>query len=89
MVCRVGAGGGEARALVGVRDVAKRAGVSTGTVSSVINGYASVSDERRARVLDAMAELGYVPNEMARNLFRKRTDRVGIIVPTIAHPFQV
>ncbi|MCH4161006.1 MAG: LacI family DNA-binding transcriptional regulator [Bifidobacterium sp.] len=73
--------------MVGVRDVAKSAGVSVGTVSSVLNNSVWVSDEIRSKVERAMKELGYVPNELARNLFRNRTDLVGVIVPTIAHPF--
>lgn len=73
--------------MVGVREVAKSAGVSVGTVSSVLNNSGWVSDEIRKKVEQAMQELGYVPNELARNLFRNRTDLVGVIVPTIAHPF--
>lgn len=73
--------------MVGMRDVAKRAGASVSTVSLVVNGTGYVSDEMRKRVQDAMDALGYIPNELARNFYRDRTDMVGVIVPTIRHPF--
>lgn len=53
-----------------MRDVAERAGVSVTSVSHVINGTRPVSDELRRRVLDAMGELGYRPNALARSLRR-------------------
>lgn len=73
--------------MVGMRDVAKKAGVSLSTVSLVMNGNGYVSAAMRERVEAAMSELNYIPNELGRNLFRNRTDTVGIIVPTIRHPF--
>jgi LacI family sucrose operon transcriptional repressor len=54
--------------MVGMRDVAKEAGVSLSTVSLVVNKTGYVSDDMRARVEAAMKELNYVPNELARNL---------------------
>lgn len=73
--------------MVGMRDVAKRAGVSLSTVSLVANGTGYVSDDMRDRVQRAMASLHYVPNDLARNLSQNRANTVGIIVPTIRHPF--
>lgn len=73
--------------MVGMRDVAKKAGVSLSTVSLVVNGTGYVSQEMRDRVEAAMRELDYIPNELARNLFSGRTSLVGVIVPTIRHPF--
>lgn len=73
--------------MVGMRDVAKRAGVSLSTVSLVVNGTGYVSDAMRERVEKAMKELSYIPNELARNLYRDRTNVVGLLVPTIRHPF--
>nr|WP_243390219.1 LacI family DNA-binding transcriptional regulator [Bifidobacterium margollesii] len=70
-----------------MRDVAKRAGVSLSTVSLAVNGTGYVADETRARIEAAMAELNYVPNELARNLYRGRTNLIGVTMPTIAHPF--
>lgn len=73
--------------MVGMRDVAKKAGVSLSTVSLVVNGTGYVSDDMRSRVTEAMRELNYIPNELARNLYRDRTNMIGVIVPTIRHPF--
>lgn len=73
--------------MVGMRDVAKKAGVSVSTVSLVVNGTGYVSAEMRDRVELAMHELNYVPNELARNLYSGRTYLIGVIVPTIRHPF--
>lgn len=68
-------------------DVAKLAGVGTMTVSRVLNNNPRVSPENRQRVLDAIAELNYVPNEVARSLREQRARQIGIIVPTIRDPF--
>lgn len=66
--------------MVGMRDVAKKAGVSLSTVSLVVNGNGYVSDDMRERVRKAMQALNYVPNELARNLYHDRTNLVGVIV---------
>ncbi|HVU79709.1 MAG TPA: LacI family DNA-binding transcriptional regulator [Gaiellaceae bacterium] len=60
--------------------VARRAGVSTATVSRVLNESARVSPAMRAAVEAAVAELGYVPNPAARNLARRRTDTIALVV---------
>ena len=73
--------------MVTIRDVAARAGVSSTTVSHVINDTRPVSAELRTRVDAAMAELGFQPNALARSLRRKRTHTVGMIVPDSANPF--
>ena len=70
-----------------IRDVAKEAGVSVGTVSMVLNHADYGSPAIREKVKAAVEKLQYVPSEMARNLSLKRTMTVGIIVPTVAHPF--
>jgi LacI family sucrose operon transcriptional repressor len=70
-----------------MRDVAKEAGVSLSTVSLVVNDTGYVSDDMRERVAAAMKKLDYIPNELARNFYRDRTDMIGVIVPTISHPF--
>jgi LacI family transcriptional regulator len=67
----------------GLKDVAKRAGVSTATVSRVINGTAVVSEDMRRRVEQACATLGYIPNGAARALSTRRTRTIGAVVPTI------
>ena len=73
--------------MVGMRDVAKKAGVSLSTVSLVVNNTGYVSDVMRAKVEAAMRELDYIPNELARNLYHDRTNTIGVIMPTIVHPF--
>ena len=73
--------------MVTIRDVAARAGVSSTTVSHVINKTRPVSDILRTRVEAAMAELGFQPNALARSLRRKRTHTLGMIVPDSANPF--
>ncbi len=72
---------------VTLRDVAERTGVSMRTVSNVVNGFAYVSAETRARVQQAIDELGYRPNLAARNLRGGRTGTIGLAVPELAAPY--
>ena len=74
-------------ASVTIRDVARRAGVSSMTVSRVINGNVRVSPTTRSRVEQAIAELGYVPSRLARGLSAQRTGTLALIVPDVANPF--
>ena len=67
--------------------VAKRANVSTATVSRVINGFPGVREKTSARVRKAIAEMNYVPNTNARNLRVGRTRLFGLIVSDINNPF--
>lgn len=62
-----------------IKDVARKAGVSVGTVSHVLNGSASVRDATRERVLAAIDELDYHPSATARSLRRRRTGVIGIV----------
>jgi len=73
--------------MVTMKDVARRAGVSTATVSHVINETRFVSGELKARVYQAMKELNYHPNAIARSLRRRKTHNIGMIVPDISYPF--
>jgi LacI family transcriptional regulator len=70
-----------------IRDVARRAGVSTMTVSRVINRSGYTSQETRARVERAVVELGYVPNALARHLRSKRTRTVALVLSDLTNPF--
>jgi LacI family transcriptional regulator len=72
---------------VTIRDVASHAGVSPMTVSRVINRAPRVSADTRRRVEAAIAELGYVPNRLARGLSGRKTGALGVIVPDVANPF--
>jgi LacI family transcriptional regulator len=68
-------------------DVAEMAGVSTMTVSRVLNAHPSVSDEARRKVLAAIERLRYQPNELARSLRERRSRQIGILVPYVSDPF--
>ena len=63
------------------------AGVSSATVSRVINGTARVSGEKAARVEKAIRETGFKPNEIARSLYKKSSRLIGYIVPSILNIF--
>lgn len=73
--------------MVSIRDVAKIAGVSPATVSRVMNETANVDEEKRQRVLNAIQETGFKPNEVARSLFKRSSRIIGMIVPNIENPF--
>lgn len=70
-----------------VKDVARRAGTSVGTVSFVLNDTRPVSPELRERVLQAIEELQYQPNLVARSLRSKRSRIIGLLVSDIRNPF--
>lgn len=70
-----------------IKDVAKEAGVAPSTVSLVLNKKGYVSEETRLKVEAAVEKLNYIPSEMARNLSLQRTNIIGVIVPSISHPF--
>ncbi|HIC87836.1 MAG TPA: LacI family transcriptional regulator, partial [Anaerolineae bacterium] len=70
--------GGESVAVT-IKDVARRAGVSVGTVSNVLNGTVTVRPATREQVLRAIAELDYHPTAAARSLKRQRTNTIGMI----------
>ena len=70
-----------------IKDVASRAGVSVGTVSNVLSGSATVTDELRQRVEAAIAELDYRPNLIARSLKKRQTHTLGMIISDIVNPF--
>ncbi|MDY0257013.1 LacI family DNA-binding transcriptional regulator [Gudongella oleilytica] len=72
---------------VTIKDVARMAEVSISTVSRVINDSKPVSPEARRRVLKAIEELGYKPNEVARSLVTKKSNIIGIIVDDIGSSY--
>ncbi len=70
------------------KDVALRAGVSTATISYVINdGPRPVAPQTRERILRAIEELGYYPNELARSLRINHTSTIGLVIPDLTNPF--
>ncbi len=70
-----------------LRDVAQKAGVSIKTVSRVVNHQGELAESTRARVLVAIAELGYRPSKLARALVTHRTDTIGLMLGDITNPF--
>jgi LacI family transcriptional regulator len=79
--------GSLAKLKVSIRDVAARAGVSTATVSHVVNGTRGSKPETRQRVLTAIQELGYSQNQSGRDLARGRSSLLGLIISDIRNPF--
>jgi LacI family transcriptional regulator len=73
--------------MVKIVDVARRAGVSVGSVSRVINDHPTVTPATRERVELAVRELGYVPNAIAGSLRSRRSKTVGLIIPDVTNPF--
>ena len=73
--------------MASIREVAKLAQVSPATVSRVMNGTAKVDEQKKRRVLEAIEETGFVPNEVARSLFKKSAKLIGLILPSIENPF--
>ncbi|MBO0812492.1 MAG: LacI family DNA-binding transcriptional regulator [Microlunatus sp.] len=72
---------------VSIRDVAERAGVALGTVSNVLNRPQKVAEPTRKRVLDAIAELGFVRNDAARQLRAGLSRTLGLVVLDVGNPF--
>lgn len=70
-----------------IEDVAKLAGLSRTTVSRVINDQPYVTDEKRQRIIQAMNDLGYVPNSSARRLRSQRTETIAVLLPRLTNPF--
>ena len=70
-----------------IKDVASRAGVSISTVSHVLNHTRRVSEDATQKVLEAVAELNYAPNSVARSLKINSTKTIGMLVTTSANPF--
>lgn len=73
--------------MAGRADVARRSGVTPAVVSYVTNGSHPVSDATRRRVLEAIKELNYRPNALARALATQRSHTIGLIAPSTANPF--
>lgn len=70
-----------------IRDVAKKAGVGIGTVSRTLNGSGYVSEETRKKIYSIMEEMNYNPGSTLRTSSGRKTGLVGVIVPSLEHPF--
>lgn len=72
---------------VTIDDIAKKAGVSSATISRVLNNSSYVKEETREKVLKIIAEMNYVPSAIARSLSKRETSTIGIIVPDITNSY--
>ena len=70
-----------------MKDVAKLAGVSVGTVSRVINQEQGIKEITSKKVQQAIDELGYIPDVYARGMKKNKTETIALIVPSVWHPF--
>ncbi|MDQ0230782.1 LacI family DNA-binding transcriptional regulator [Metabacillus malikii] len=75
-----------------IKDIAKMAGVSPGTVSKIINNYSGISEKTKRKVLDIIGETGYQPTFSAKSLATKKSNLIGLIYAgkvnvEITHPF--
>jgi LacI family transcriptional regulator len=74
--------------LVTIKDISREAGVSTASVSKVLNGdYKNVSEDTKNKILRISKELKYRPNRLARGLVNNRTNIIGLIVSDITNPY--
>ncbi|WP_343208981.1 LacI family DNA-binding transcriptional regulator [Anaerolentibacter hominis] len=70
-----------------MKDVAREAGVSLGTVSNVLNGHASVQEKNREKVWEAVRKLGFRSNMAARTLRTNSSRNLGLVIPDIQNPY--
>src|ERR1700749_2651649 len=73
--------------MANMKEIARLAKVSLGTVSHVLNNSAHVREPIRKRVLEAVKSTGYQPSQLARGLRRVQTNVIGMIIPDITNPF--
>jgi len=72
---------------VTIKDIARKIGKSTATVSRALNDFDDISPETKALVRKAAAELGYTPNKLAQSLQKQQTETIGLILPTFGPRF--
>lgn len=70
-----------------ITEIARESGVSISTVSRVLNGTASVADDKRARVEATIHKYNYAPNVFARGLVSRHSMTIGVILPDISNPY--
>src|SRR5664279_4466230 len=70
-----------------MRDIARKLGISTSTVSRAFSKPEMVRPELRERILEMARELDYQPNPIARAMVRGQSDLIGLVVPDITNPF--
>lgn len=74
---------------LGIREIAKLAGVSTATVSRVLNSPEKTTEESRKKVLKVVEEYDYVPNQAAKNLFSGHSDSIAVFVYDMTNPYYI
>ena len=72
---------------VTLKDVAKAAGVSYATVSRALSGSPQIGSDTRERIIKLCDEMGYTTNYVARSMVMKKTDLIGLVVPSIDNQF--
>lgn len=70
-----------------MKDIAKELGISQATVSKVLRDHPDIGEKTRQRVLERIKELDYQPNSLARSLVTGRSYLIGLVVPSLLHPF--
>src|ERR1700721_2807717 len=70
-----------------MKDIAKELGLSQATVSKVLREHRDISEKTRKRVLERVKELDYQPNTLARSLATGRSYLIGLVAPSLLHPF--
>jgi LacI family transcriptional regulator, sucrose operon repressor len=70
-----------------LKDVAEKSGVTVTTVSRMLNGRGYISEKTKKKISEAMKELNYQPNELARALSKKRSNFIGLIVPSASNMY--
>lgn len=84
--CGMAQEGDEARYMT-IKDIARQCGVSVSTVSRVLNDRPDVSPENRRKVLSAIQQSNYIPNNTARDLVKTKSDAIGLVVRGVSNPF--
>ena len=70
-----------------IKDVAKKCGVGVSTVSRAINNHPDINPETKKMVMDVIRQMGYVPNNSARNLKRVDAKCIAVLIKGITNPF--
>ena len=70
-----------------MKDIAKELGLSQATVSKVLREHPDIGEKTRKRVLERVKELDYQPNTLARSLVTGRSYLIGLVAPSLLHPF--
>lgn len=70
-----------------IKDIAKKCGVGVSTVSRAINNHPDINDETKSKILQAIKEYNYIPNNSARNLKRSESNTIAVLIKGISNPF--